>query len=440
MARQKQRKTEQKTRQTDWIGVWIEIWIGLFVAFYLLYPGTQGYRAISGAKTGSFYVLFTPLFGLGVWYLIRDLRRGALRPLRTTEAAALLFLFCTLVSAAVSEHGGKAWYNAASHEAALTVCLYVLLFLIVSRWGRPTERLFRVLFWTMALFCVLCLFQAAGENPFGLYPGELNYYDGYGAKYPGGYAGTIGNVDFISAFLALVTPMLLLRSVGQKPRKAWPCWLLAAVCLWIAVWLRVLCGLVGMATGGVICLAVFCPDRARKRVLLALGLLALIGLGLLRTFDLPIKFLHELHELLHGRFDDTFGTGRFYIWRQMLERIPNRLLFGVGPDMVRFSDLEPFIKYENGVEIARAGITDAHCYPLQILFCQGLPALLSWLSLVGLTLVHWFRHRTEPAVRTLGGGLVCFLCAMLFCPSSIIIMPFFWLTMGLLEAETASEN
>ena len=118
----------------------------------------------------------------------------------------------------------------------------------------------------------------------------------------------------------------------------------------------------------------------------------------------------------------------------MLERVPDRLLFGEGPDMARFSDLAPFVRYENGVEVARATITDAHCYPLHILYCQGLPALLSWLALVGLILRRWFKARTDPAVRVLGGGLVCFLCAMLFCPSSIIIMPFFWLAMGLLEA------
>ena len=440
MAWQRQRKTKEQTRQTDWIGIWIEIWIGLLVAFYLLFPGLRGYRAISGAKTWSFYALMALLLGLGLWYFIRDLRNKTLHPLCATQLAAFAFLFFSLISAALSEYSDKAWYNASSHEAALTISFYVLLFWIVSRWGRPTERLFRVLFWTMALFCVLCLFQAAGENPLGLYPGDWNYYDGYGVEYSGGYAGTIGNVDFVSAFLALVTPMPVLRSIGQKPQKAWPCWALAAVCFGLALWIRVLCGLVGLALGGAICLAVLCPDRARKWILLVLGGLALAGLALLWAVDFPISFLHELHEILHGRFDDRFGTGRFYIWRQILERIPDRLLFGVGPDMARFSGLDPFIKYENGVEIARAGITDAHCYPLHILYCQGLPALLSWLSLVGLTLVHWFRHRAKPAIRILGGGLVCFLCAMLFCPSSIIIMPFFWLTMALIEAETASEN
>lgn len=435
-------KPVQKTiqKQTDWIGIWIEIWIGLFAACYLLFSGFKGYRAISAAKTWTFYALMALLLGLGLWYFIRDLRNKTLRRPSAAQLAALAFLLFTLLSAVLSEYPDKAWYNASAHEAALTLSLYVLLFLIVSRWGRPTERLFRVLFWALTAFCALCLFQVIGENPFGLYPVDMNYYDGYNVKYPGGYAGSIGNVDFVSAFLALVTPMLVLRTLGQKPKKAWPCWVLAAVCFGLALWIRVLCGLVGLALGSVICLAVLCRDRDRKRILLVLGGLALAGLVLLWAVDLPVKFLHELHEILHGRADDTFGTGRFYIWRQMLERIPQRLLIGVGPDAARFSGLEPFVRYENGVEVARATITDAHCYPLHILYCQGLPALLSWLCLVGLTLVHWFKHRAKPAVRLLGAGLVCFLIAMLFCPSSIIIMPFAWLTMALIEAEAASDR
>ena len=427
-------------QKTDWSAALMELWTGLFVACYLLFPGVKGYHGISTAKTWSFYAWMALLLGLGVWNAVRDLRRGQRRPVTATQIAALAFLVCTLVSAAASPYGGKAWYNASAHEAALTLSLYVLLFWVVSRWGRPTERLFRVLLWTLALFCLLCLLQAAGENPFLLYPEHSNYYDGYGVKYPGGYAGTIGNVDFVSAFLALVAPMLLLHTQGQRPREAWPCWVLAAVCLGLAVWIRVLCGLVGLAMGGVLCLPVLCPDRYRKRVLFGLCTLGLCGLLLLWALDLPVNFLHELHELLHGRPKDSFGTGRFYIWRQMLERIPSRLLLGVGPDAARFSELAPFVRHENGVEVARATITDAHCYPLHILYCQGLPALLSWLSLVGLCLFHWYKARAKRAVRLLGGGLVCFLCAMLFYPSSIIIMPFSWLTMALLEAEAAGDR
>ena len=426
---------------------WIGIWIGLFIAVYLLFPGFRGYSGISEAKTWLFYGLTALLLLLGCVCLARDLRAKRVRSLTAAQLAALAFLGFTLLSAAFSPvEKGNPWYDPAAHEAALTVSLYVLLFLIVSRWGSPTERLFRVLFWTMLCFCLICLLQALGGDPLGLYPDDLNYYDGYGVHYKGAYAGTVGNVDLVSAFLALIAPMLVLHTRGQKPRQAWPCWALAAACAGILIWLRVLCGLVGLAIGAAICLPVLCPDKWRKWILLAYGVLGIGTLALFWFADLPVSLFHEIHEMLHGRIEDRFGTGRIYIWRQMLERVPDRLWLGVGPDMARYSGLQPFVRYDefgqivmdaNGRRIT-AQITDAHCYPLHILYCLGLPALLSWLSVVGTTLFHWFRRRRDRAMAILGGGFVCFICAMLFCFSSVIIMPFFWLTLGLLEARCAA--
>ena len=439
----------RRKKQTDWM----ELWTGFFIAFYLLFFGFEGYSGISGAKTWTFFALAGLLLAIGVGYLIRDLRKKTLRALTPAQLAALAFWAFTLFSAAFSPSGSKAWFNEKAHEAALTVSLYVLLFLIVSRWGRPTERLFKVLFWALVPFCLLCFFQALGKNPLGLYPQTLNFYDGYGVKYKGAYAGTIGNVDIVSAFLALAIPMLLLHTRGHKPKQAWPCWVLAAACVAVMVWIKVLCGLVGLVLGAAVCVLVFCPKGKRRWVLLAYAALAMMALGFLWFVELPeetalggklddvIKFLGELRQLLHGQVSDTFGSGRFYIWRQMLERIPDRLWLGVGPDMARFSGLSPFIRYdESGAEVARAAITDAHCYPLHILYCQGLPALLCWLGVVGMTLYHWVRYRADRAVAILGGGLACFLCAMLFCLSSIIVMPFFWLTLGLIEAAAGRDN
>lgn len=427
------------------------LWTGLMLTVYFLLTGlpkgeaAAGYNGISEFKTILYYCLMGLLLLLGLWRLwgeIRSARRKKTRlaPLTAAQWAALTFLAFTLISAACSHYGAKAWYNAKAHEGALTISLYVLSFLILSRWGRLTPGLGKAALLSLGAFCLLCLLQMAGANPLGLYPPGMNYYDGF-VKYAGSFAGTLGNVDLVSAFLALAIPMLAVWALREK-KQALPQWVLAALCLAILIWVKVLCGLVGLAAGGVLCLLVLCPDEKRKPLLLLFGGLALGGLVLLWAVDLPVKFLHELHELLHGRAEDSFGTGRFYIWRQMLARIPDRLLVGTGPDTARFTDLAPFVRrdelgnvvYDAAGRAITATITDAHCYPLHILYCQGLPALLSWLSLVGVALVHWYQGRRELHTALLGAGLVCFLCAMLFCFSSVIIMPYLWLTLGLLEA------
>lgn len=426
----------------------VEIWSCVFIAVNLLFTGFEGYANIGQSKFVMVYILTLPFLMLGIYCLIRERKARKLSGLSPAQICALVFLGCTLLSAAFSPvENGNPWYDAKSHEAALTVSLYVLLFLIVSRWGAVSDKVFQVLFWSLVIFIAVCCLQLLGTNPLKLYPNDGTFYtaaDKVGRT--GTHLGTIGNVDIVSAFLALTAPMLLLHTRGQKPQKAWPCWVLAAACLGVMFFIKVLCGLVGLAMGALICLPVFCPDKWRKWILLSYGVLGVGALALFWFADLPVGFFHELHEMLHGRFQDSFGTGRIFIWRQMLERIPKRLWFGVGPDMVRYSGLDPFVRYDElgnvvynaqGVAV-KTNLTDAHCYPLQILYCQGLPALLSWLGAVGFTLSHWVKYRRDRAAAILGGGLACFLCAMLFCISSVIIMSFFWLTLGLLEARASA--
>lgn len=450
----KKRANGKVLKQTpSLLDVWMELLLGGFMVVYLLFIPLSGserqgmYSKISETKTTLFFVLMGILLFYGAVRFGVELSERVklgkpLQGLRPSQIAALLFWFFTLISAFASPYQEQVWYSASAHEATLTLSLYVLLFFIVSRWGAPTRRLWKALLWSVGLFSLLCLLQALGRNPLSLYPEGQSFYDGYGVKYQGAYAGTVGNVDIVSALFALVIPMLVIPTFGKKSLWSLLCWVLALGCVGLLVWLRVLCGLVGLAAGTALSLLVLCPDEKRKWLLLGYGVLAMTGIALIWAFDLPVKFLHELHELLHGRAEDSFGTGRFFIWRQMLERVPDRLFTGIGPDAVRFSGLEPFVRrdelgnvvYNAAGRAITATITDAHCYPLHILYCQGLPALLSWLTLVGLCLTHWFRGRADRGLAALGSGLACFLCAMLFCFSSIIIMPFLWLTLGLIEA------
>ena len=154
----------------------------------------------------------------------------------------------------------------------------------------------------------------------------------------------------------------------------------------------------------------------------------------------PIPLFREIHSILHGEISDSFGSGRVEIWRKMLARLDRRqLLFGCGPDTVRLTALEPFRTYdETGKLLRQAAITDAHCWPLQMLYCQGVFALLSFAATVVLALRPWFRSKGRTAaVEILGAALLCFLFAMLFCFTSVIIMPLFWTLLGLLTAAGA---
>lgn len=433
---------KQLHRMTD--STTVQIWSLFFLPCFLLLCGEEGFTTISAFKTVLFYGLCAILGVLAaincVTLLIRCNRRGSSRGLVPETArmslahwAALAYLVFTLLSAAFSPYGNQAWYSSRLHEAALTQALYVLVFLTVSAWAKPDKALSWVFHLALAVLCGISLLQLLGANPFGLYPGFQNYYD-YSEAHR--FLGTIGNPDLVSALLCLCVPICVVSAITGRGIGRLPGVLLGLLSLGIMLWIRVLCGLVGLAVGGLVCAFVLIPAKPRTKRL-CFGVLVLLAAGALfylYSHPTSIQPLQELHAMLHGRFEDSFGTGRVFIWRQMLERIPGQLWLGSGPDTVALTNLQPFVTYVPGVAEPRvAGLTDAHCLPLHILYCQGLPALLAWLVMVGAVLIPWLRTRHTAAEAALGAGMVCFLAAMLFCFSSIIIMPFFWFGLGMLH-------
>lgn len=449
-------KTESKPVLSAWRkGSFVDLWVACFLPVYLLLCGREGFYSISGFKTALFYGFSAVLAG---WYLVRlglKLRRArsnnqvslfavlrsGLKP-APARIAVCCYLVFTLLSAATSPYGSEAWYSSVCHEHALTQACYVVVFCAVSRWARPRKLHLYVLLAAVLSYCAVIVLQQLGKNPMGLYPDGMDYYS-IRIRPDYTFLGTTGNGDLVSVLLSLMAALCLCTALcakGTHPIIRLSALLLGGVCLYELVRIDVLCGVVGTALG--LLLSVFVLLRVGRTAKTA-GLLAAAaagggGLWYLYRHPTGVGFFREIHSILHGNISDSFGSGRIYIWRQMLRRIPDRLWLGVGPDAVRRSGLDPFRRYNaRGELVAGATITDAHCLPLQILYTQGVFALLSFLAAIGLVLYPWFRRKNRtPAMEILGAGLICFLFTMLFCFSSVIIMPFFWVALGLLAGET----
>lgn len=412
------------------------VWTAAFFLLFLLLTGSTGFSGISSFKTTLLYVLATPAL---IYGLVRLLIR---RPERFSvmQFAALCYLGFSLLSAAFSPHGSQAWYSEINHEGAVTICFYVLLYLTVANTGRLSPWLSIPMLIGMAAFCLISLLQLIGGNPFSIYPLGLDYKTAI-SKHYGGFLGTMGNIDLVSTFLCMMIPLLTFVIFRRRGWQRWVAVLIDLAALVILIWIDVLSGIVGLAGGAFLTLLLlFMPKSRRGKIWLfsLLGLLLVLVLVLLRLWDPPVNMFHEIHEILNGRITDKMGSGRIYIWRQMLERVPDRLLLGTGPDTVRLTGLQPFITYDAaGTELRRAAITDGHCLPIHILYCQGLPALLSWLVMSGAAVITWVRGRKSMAVAALGSAVMCWQLSMLFCFSSVILTPFFWIALGLMEAEAA---
>lgn len=415
------------------------------IFFLPLVFGTDGFSAISGVKWQFFiavtgvYIAAMVLVSLesllvGEWKLRSP--KALLSHLTPAQWFAVGYLVFTWVSALVSPYFPQTVTGGSRHENAITISLCVIGFLFVSHYGRPSEDLLWAAGASSIVVCVVSFLQFAGLNPFGLYPDGMNYYDA-GVKYSGEYLGTIGNVDFAAAYFCLLIPVLwiaLVRLSGK--RKFWlsvPL-LCSAICL---LKMNVMAGLVGVLCGGVLCLAVVLPiDRKKKKLLwMILGGFAAVAVVLVYFVDFSGS-LHELHEILHGRIDESFGSGRVHIWTETIKKIPEHLWFGAGPDTMLEAELEAFSRYDENLGIFLVGYIDAaHNEYLHILFCQGIFALLSYLAMLGCAAWQWLKSSENNAVAAIvGGAILCYCIQALFGISQSATTPLFWLALGLLQA------
>ena len=57
-----------------------------------------------------------------------------------------------------------------------------------------------------------------------------------------------------------------------------------------------------------------------------------IGIVIIYLVDFKDGFLYEIHEILHGNFDDDFGTYRLFLWKRTFGIFHEFPILGSGPD------------------------------------------------------------------------------------------------------------
>lgn len=164
----------------------------------------------------------------------------------------------------------------------------------------------------------------------------------------------------------------------------------------------------------------------------------LLGIVFLYFYNFQSGMLYEIHELLHGNFDDEFGTYRIFLWKRTLKIFPDYLILGSGPDTfaIRF-----MAKYTN--DIAAIGLltindTAANVY-LTILINLGVIGLFTYLSFLLLQIKNGLKKMNNYSL-ILFIPMICFFIQDFFNLWVVIVTPIFWLLMALHYTSLYSEN
>lgn len=436
-------QSKGKTQEpTSFFQKWTELYLACMATAWLLYTGS-GYEHISQSKALLFFLLtggFVLVSVLGRLELCLIGGRKCLSPLECwkkwnmTQRAVFLYWCAALVSTLTSAHLNVAFLGNARYGGFVTITLYCWSFLLLSGGYTPRRWLLWLLAGAVSLNCLLSLAQLLGYNPLGLYPAGMTYYDA-NLRYAGTFLGSIGNVDILSAVLCVAIPVLWISVLRLKTPWRFVLLIPLALCLAVLFWAFVAGGVVAVLLSVLFTPAVLAQEKRRRVLLLALALAVLV-VGVLAVYAVGDKlggFPAEASALLHGQWDDSFGSGRLYIWRKTAELIPQRPLLGGGPDTLGLRADIGFERFnETTGTMIQARVDDAHNEYLNILANQGLLGLLTYLAVLVSALVTWVRRAPGDNVAAIcGGGALCYGIQAFFGIASPASTPLFWTCMAL---------
>lgn len=403
-----------------------DVFCTAMLSVFLLGFWKGGYTVIRETKLWIYVGISVPfLLFLAAAAVIR--RENPFRKLNAAQWLVLFYLLWTLLSAVLSPWRSVALSSGPRGEGFPVIALYVLTGSALSLYARPRAYLLRLAAAALCLYCAVCILQFFDLNPFGLYPQDLRW-SGREIVYNGSFLGFTGNADIAGAVLCLAFPLFL----GCSIRKKQLFFLLPALlCLAVILFSEVRGSLVGIAGGTVLSLP-FLFRGSRRAILrryLVLFFLFLLGLAFLYFFS-PPGILAEAHEILHGNFDDSFGTGRIYIWKNTLPLLEDRLFLGGGADCFSRRMTAVFTRVaEDGTVITRS-IDCAHCEYLNILVNQGLPAAAALFLAMLLTFVNALKNGSDTSL-IFACAILCYGIQALFGISMAANTALFWMLWGL---------
>ncbi|MGM9567332.1 MAG: O-antigen ligase family protein [Clostridia bacterium] len=416
------------------------VFLAAMATVFLLLVGEGGYTDITHFKYALFLIL-CGLYVIAVFFacmLQRKAGKCFSRPRFTAvHGLLLLFMLFTAVSAVASPYFPHTLIGYHRYEGLLIAACYVISALLVSFFAEIRPYLLWIFAASVTAFCLICFLQFLGLNPFGFYPEGLNYYDA-GTAYRYEFLGTVGNADLAAAVLSLAAPAFAVALFRGKGKKRFFLLIPLISVILVTVLSKVAAAYVGVFGGLVLSVPFALMKERKKRILVFLLICCLLLAALFFVFlwDFGKGTLHELHVLLHGEWDDDFGTGRLFIWRNVLALVPERPFFGGGCDTLGQRMTAEFQRYdaETGVTY-RAFIDTAHNEYLNILVNEGALALGAYLGALVLSFIAFLKNSPKnPGAAVCGAGMLGYLIQAFFGMRMCITAPFFWLLWGLLLA------
>lgn len=407
---------------------WTDLYIFFLLGPYLVLTGNVQYSGLYAYKSFLFlysscaYLLLILISAVICRFKEKasDYAHTRQAPFSAAQLFAILFFFFSLFSALLSDYPQDAFLGGSRFFGLFMIAVYCLIFLALTFFFDAQEWQLWTFGGAITYCCVIALLQYHGNNPLQLYASGQHFgYNYVGYSLP--FMGTIGNIDFLGTVLGIAVAACLSALFFFRARRKWLLCIPLILSISVLFLLHVSGAVIAILWAILICVPVLFGTSPRKRRRFAL-LSALISFGILLVVFFSGSALgqtaHEASDILHGTVHDSYGSGRIYIWRNMLSLIREHPLFGGGPDTLfprAASANILFSRYDVIRNVTIVSIVDnAHNEYLNIAVNEGLPALISYICVLACALRSWIKRANEPVASLCGCVLVFYVLQALF--------------------------
>ncbi len=355
------------------------------------------------------------------------------------HGAALAFLGVNIISALLSEYPRASFLQmfASNTNSVVVMAFYTAVFMGISLFGRLRREHILALGTSTFLSGILSEIQLMGYNPLTMYPEGLTYYNKH-KEYAFAFLGTMGNIDYLAAFLCFAVPVLTVYAIRSDKKQDRILLIPALLSLHILYHIDVDAAKVGLMGCLILAFPVVIRNRRwAKYAGISCGAAVLLGLTAVYFWPGKHGFIYEASQILHGHIEPSFGHDRVEIWIKAWRSIVKKPILGNGP--CSGSWLLKIQKVNN--EMDRVNVVyNAHNTYIGYLMDIGILGLGCYLTLIGKGFIDWIRKRENSLCAALGAGIACYLIQDFFSINLVIVAPFLWTGLGLLAGEISGEN
>ncbi len=410
----------------EWItDLYVIIMLGLFP----LVITRSGYQTVDVVK----YHFFT--YTTCIWIIclliciLKDLicRKPISIRFRPIHIVAVVFLLFTIISSLSSSYGFINFFSEGLCDDLLVIFLYVISFLGISFFCVPKRIHLWALGFGLGVCSIICFLQMLGFNPLNLYPGILSYSNMQS------FLGTIGNIDFLSTYLCLTVPVLGIYS--WKSKNHVDRFLIFPAILGLVILLN--CGVSAGVVAILGCAFVSIPfffhkEKTMKIASVVCVILVLLSATMIYFYPKKSGTIYEMSQVLHGRLDDDFGTGRGQIWKRGITLFLEHPWIGTGPSSSGYRYDIQWYRLTNGTAMS---VGDAHNAYLEYLVTIGIFGTLAYIATILCGLVYAITTRKKNSYSlALGIGILCYSMQVFFNSTIYLVAPLMWILLGLLES------